>query len=425
LISLLLLFYLHGLYSIFIIAIPTAPPAPAAAGDEMRRRIQSNSCGDVFVALSEPLPFKLTVTRQIYAARYPDVFECGNPCYGSALDSWLDRMLVGSSETTVTSVDSYWKSMMRCCIPSLSILENQHDASSVAQKRPDASFEINNALVIKYEAKYSDLDLENARTELVDKFHKWAVNCFPQGCHSIIGITSALGVINILRIHYGYDTSFTTRLLKSYIVANESDRVLFAVDILKIMRWIVSVNGPNKSFHLTPGRRIKTNNKHHITWTAAGLLKEHNSSVSLVTMGYINTVYTHQPPLRHIEFGEVLQDDRNNLTRHCLISRIGVRLSSALLNGIVTRDSIWHQIQAAVFELHAIGFAHCDISINNAYVDADGIVFLDDLEYLTPINSPPPHKIRVPKTTVIDSIATASALDMAQLETFHTDLCGI
>jgi hypothetical protein len=388
----------------------------------MRERLRNNSRSDVFYSLAEPLPFKLTVVSQVYAQRYPAVFEVGYPCYGSALDGWLDYSLNGSSEMTVISADGHWKSVIRHCIPAVSILENQHDASSVAQKRPDSSIEVNGALVIKYEAKYSTMDLETARNELVDKFHKKAINCFPQGGHSIIGITSALGVVRMYRISYRSDKTFTTVALNSYIVANESDRVNFIVDIVKVMRWIVTVKAPNHSFHLTPGRRIKTKNRHHITWTAAGLLKEHNVTVSLVTMGFIDAVYSHQPPLPHIEFGQVLRDDQNRVTRSCMITRIGTRLSSALSSGVVNCDGVWGQIQCAVAELHAIGFAHCDISVNNAYVDDDGIVFLSDFEYLTPVSAQPPHLTRVPTTTSVDAILTASDLDSSQLTTFQNEL---
>jgi serine/threonine protein kinase len=50
------------------------------------------------------------------------------------------------------------------------------------------------------------------------------------------------------------------------------------------------------------------------------------------------------------------------------------------------------QVSKGLEELHAIGFAHCDVCIANVFIDFNGIVFLDDLEYLTPINDPPPHE---------------------------------
>ncbi len=104
-----------------------------------------------------------------------------------------------------------------------------------------------------------------------------------------------------------------------------------------------------------------------------------------------------------------------------MMTTIGTRLSSALSSGVVNRDAVWGQIQCAVAELHAIGFAHCDISGNNAFIDDDGIVFLADLEYLTHVSAQPPHLTRL-STTSVDAILTASDLDSSQLTTFQNEL---
>ncbi len=54
------------------------------------------------------------------------------------------------------------------------------------------------------------------------------------------------------------------------------------------------------------------------------------------------------------------------------------------------------KIALGVKELHEIGFAHCDISLNNIFVEfGTNVVFLDDLEYLTPILDKPPHLTRI------------------------------
>jgi hypothetical protein len=57
--------------------------------------------------------------------------------------------------------------------------------------------------------------------------------------------------------------------------------------------------------------------------------------------------------------------------------------------------------------------------IDNVYIADDGIVFLDDLEYLTPVNDPPPHFTRLPYGVTEDQVVTALKLDDFQFITFQ------
>ena len=81
------------------------------------------------------------------------------------------------------------------------------------------------------------------------------------------------------------------------------------------------------------------------------------------------------------------------------------------------------QVRAGLNSLHGIQLAHCDISINNVFIDMNGgTVFLDDLEYLTPIYDPPPHRTRLPHGIKPNAITTAIELDEAQFKNFCCDL---
>jgi predicted unusual protein kinase regulating ubiquinone biosynthesis (AarF/ABC1/UbiB family) len=87
-----------------------------------------------------------------------------------------------------------------------------------------------------------------------------------------------------------------------------------------------------------------------------------------------------------------------------MITRVGRRISDALRDGI-SKQVIYDGFVAGVKQLHAHGFAHCDISISNVFVDDKGLAFLVDLEYLTPLNDPPPHKTRIPIGSYVSTVS--------------------
>ena len=63
-----------------------------------------------------------------------------------------------------------------------------------------------------------------------------------------------------------------------------------------------------------------------------------------------------------------------------LITRIGVQLSTAITDLLITKDSSIEQVEAGLAELHGIGFAHCDLKLDNIFYDeSGGCVFLGDL----------------------------------------------
>jgi serine/threonine protein kinase len=105
--------------------------------------------------------------------------------------------------------------------------------------------------------------------------------------------------------------------------------------------------------------------------------------------------------------------------RKSLVTRVGTMLSTAIRDGMVTKEQAIAGVRAGIDQLHALGWAHCDITIDNVFVDETGVVFLDDLEYLTPIDSPPPHLIRVSRDA---RPATARALDELQYRSMEFDI---
>ena len=77
------------------------------------------------------------------------------------------------------------------------------------------------------------------------------------------------------------------------------------------------------------------------------------------------------------------------------------------------------KVQEAVRQLHSLGIAHCDICVDNVFVNVVGnVVFLGDLEYCQLLVNPPPIGIRR-----ADSRArTAGELDLIQLDKFSDEL---
>ena len=87
----------------------------------------------------------------------------------------------------------------------------------------------------------------------------------------------------------------------------------------------------------------------------------------------------------------------------------------------VDKATIVLHVEQALQQLHdQAGFAHCDLRIANCFYDPNSSsVFLDDLEYLTPLNDPPPN-VSIPESW--HPVKNARDLDLKQLEKFRADL---
>jgi hypothetical protein len=309
--------------------------------------------------------------------------------------------------------------MISYCVHGSVVFQNQHDSSSVGVKRPDTVIEVRGALVLKGEAKYEVADISQASEELIEKLHPIAFKVFPAGQTRVLGVASTYGVIQLHFIDYdGIRRKYSSELFSQYNASMLHERVRFLVDLFKLMRWMCCVSGPNANFHLLPGIRRKTRNGHHVTWIRDGLLKEYNHRRHFTAqLSYINKVYTHRPQLPHVEYGYVNNDP--NLPNSCVVTRIGNKLTTSTMARLhVGKEMVIAQVQSGLDELHNIGLAHCDLCIENVYIDDDGTVFLDDLEYLTPIENAPPHITRIPYGTDQSIVTTALILDELQYQTF-------
>jgi hypothetical protein len=137
---------------------------------------------------------------------------------------------------------------------------------------------------------------------------------FPRGHQSILGIVSAGGLIDIVEIAAVGIGSFSTRLLKSFNLATIPGKVRFLETLVRFLRYVATIDGPNQSFHLVPGVRRKTPNGHHITWIREGLLKEYGRLQSPQQMEMIQIVY--EAKLPHVEHGVVPNVESKSCPHH-------------------------------------------------------------------------------------------------------------
>ena len=378
-----------------------------------------NRCGSLTDALTQDLPFKIPYTDQHIVASYPDTFFNGDSNIALNIANLFDYISEPNvSEAVVVSYDySSWIKIIKRCVTAAQILQNQHDPSSIISRRPDTTILVNDALCIKGEAKSSFSDMAVAENELIEKFNPDAYFKFPIGAkRQIIGITTCVGFAKIYCIEY-LDNRYTANILKIFNMSEMDERVGFLIYIFKIISWLYSISGPAENFHLVPNLRLKTNNLHHITWRVDGIYKEFHKKRQDISFQNIQHVYDQKFP--HIESGTV-----DIVSKSIIITKIGYKLTTSnLLKFKLTKDMVKEQVQLGLDELHSVLLAHCDLSINNVFIDANGVVFLDDLEYLTGITDPPPFKnLRLPFGTDITTIRTCLDLDKAQYIKFCQDV---
>ena len=108
--------------------------------------------------------------------------------------------------------------------------------------------------------------------------------------------------------------------------------------------------------------------------------------------------------MEHVEWGHPIEGSINAV----MITRVGRMLLDVIAEKCITSQKILDDIRIGLDELHDVGYAHCDLKIENCCVDnVTGVVFLDDLEYLTPV------KYALPATKVqkVNKFDTAFELD--------------
>jgi hypothetical protein len=371
------------------------------------------TCAPIDVPFA-PTAFLIASLDLELVKRYPHVFEFGRAEYNYGVDSFISHDELGEGEGAAVGLDREWLLPFQNCLGA-TIYQDQHDPSSQFRLRPDYTIVYRGAIVLKVESKGAEGDMAQAFAELTAKFHRTASEQFPAPHFSIFGVVSCPSKIEIYLL--SYDTlaqTFTSCLIRGgtfNVRAVRNDRIRFVQVVFNILRWLSSIHGPHTAFHLPPGIRIKTPNGHHVTFTSEGILKEYSSTIDLRQIGYMSEVY--QAELPNVEWGRVVGE------RSVMITRIGVLLTTAIAEGRTNKRAAEDSVRAGLDQLHQLGYAHCDVKVANVFVDSSDIVFLDDIEYLTPVAStewvrPFPNDLQRP--------VTAGDLDQLQFDLFRLEM---
>lgn len=405
-------------------------PIPLSQEDKNRKRraanisslrdlLIHNSLQDLDQALETPLQFKIPTATDYYIELFPDIFEEENSQIASLIDVFLFSILHGTSETATSIFNANWVSIVRRLIPSFEIFLNQSDESSNLHLRPDVAMYLNGAIFMKGEEKAPGKNLYLPENELVDKLNPDAWRLFPEGSNFILGFASSGTIINIYKIQHGDTGVYGVMLIKNFNLDTLSEKVDFLVFLMKFCRFVVQIKKPNKCFHLVPGIRTKTRNGHHVTWTREGLEKEYCTLRSDHQMEYIAEVYNANLP--HLEHGYVKSVE----LKTTVATRVGRLLSSCISDRTISKEKAVQDIRLAVQELHDLGYAHCDISLDNCFVDTSGsepTAFLDDLEYIRPLKEAPTNDHNHRLLPGVECPLTSGELDEEQLKTFELQI---
>jgi hypothetical protein len=257
---------------------------------------------------------------------------------------------------------------------------------------------------LKTEWKAHDDLLSEAKQSLVNKFHDKAIMVFPRRDRRIVGLIGCPRRVELFVITFDPSTNtfITGTAVKVYLMAELRARIEFVVDLFKVCRWIATIDGPVGDFHLVPDVRMKTRNHHHVTWVPEGILKEFNGTVSEASLERMD--YVIQKHLDYVEWGTRVPHSSS-----VIISSIGIMAKRVLSNikdasrRTAMRDKMIREVQAGLDSLHSMQLAHCDICLDNVFFEeptaafVEGRFFLDDLEYITPLDGVIPNKnLRLP-----------------------------
>jgi hypothetical protein len=257
-------------------------------------------CESLDVAWEQDLPAQIPLSHLDLLQGRGANFVLGRSEADIFLQAWLAHKLVGSTEMAVTTMDGNWLGIIKSFCDAIVYRDETH-GSSVQNTRPDGTVCVNGAVILKHEAKARRSDLDSAVDELREKMFVDALRMFPRGSTSIIGVVSCDEAVELYRIDHA-DNKFYTRRLKYYALDDINGRIAFLVDIVKLCRWFIGIEGPNEKFHLIPNHRAETPNRHFITWCVLGLQKEFRKrSVTTENMDRIHQV--HSLRLHNIEWG--------------------------------------------------------------------------------------------------------------------------
>jgi hypothetical protein len=365
-------------------------------------------------AFYDPLPtdWKIPAMLQDNVRNFGDSLRLGKAEYDLAVDNWLLHKMVGTSETAVTALDSAWLGLLQDVLHAV-IYRDEKGPSSRARLRPDGTVVLQGAVLLLVESKADAKDLRP--DDLTRKLFPEAVRVFPRQSQSTVGVLMSPTHASLYEIKL-VNGAFEAVSLAAYTVSNVVDRMRFITDIVKLCRWFITVKSPNSNFHLMPNIRTRTPNGHFVTWTADGLLKEYSAPIREGMLANIATVYALKLP--NVEWGSIVNDSMVN------ISRVGVELRCAVHADLITRQEAIDGVRAALDQLHEAGWAHCDVHAGNVFVTSDGVVFLDDLEYLVRADGNIiAHNLRLPHGTVPPT--NPCELDDLQFKAFRADVLVI
>lgn len=223
----------------------------------MRERITSNKYTSLEQAFDDYLPFAIAVTSPQYL-QLSRHFELASAEYESSLASFLDFQSIGTDEACYVAI---YRNLVNVIVHSTTVIayQDQHDNSSRARLRPDISLFMNNALCVKMEFKASQEMLEVARQELVNKFHPSAYRVFPLENWTVVGL---IGCPTLAELHFfSYNANTSSYVAgnprRVYDMTSLRDRASLVIDAFKLCRWIVTIEGPVRNFHLQPDIRLK------------------------------------------------------------------------------------------------------------------------------------------------------------------------
>ena len=147
--------------------------------------------------------------------------------------------------------------------------------SSVGSTKPDSAlYTATGALFGRMEEKAVKVSLNTAIGELTEKLVPNAHLVFPVNAHAIMGLAGTCNTITWVEIRKNEANQFISDVRRTFILSSLAGRVAFLQDLFRYMTYVVTITGPQSSFHLIPGVRRETNNNHHITWTRDGIFKE-------------------------------------------------------------------------------------------------------------------------------------------------------
>ncbi len=371
------------------------------------------TCAPIDVPFA-PTAFLIASLDLELVKRHPHIFEFGRAEYNFGVDSFISHDELGQGEGAAAGLDREWLLPFQNCLGA-TIYQDHHDPSSQFRSRPHYTIVYRRAIVLKLESKGAEGDMAQARAELTAKFHQTASEQFPAPHFSIFGVVSCPSKIEIYLLSYDRRTqTFNSCLIRGgtfNVRAVPYDRIRFVQVVFNILRWLSSIHGPHTAFHLTPGIRIRTPNGHHVTFTSEGILKEYSSTIDLRQIGYMSEVY--QAELPNVEWGRVVGE------RSVMITRIGVPLTTAIAEGRTNKRAAEEGVRAGLDQLHQLGYAHCDVKVANVFVDSSDIVFLDDIEYLTPVAST--EWVR-PFRNDVQRPVTAGDFDELQFDLFRLEM---